>query len=146
MWSGNGRRMRPLPMDPQVGFLHRDRPGRAGLALDLMEELRPVLADRVALSLLNRGQVTARDFERHEGGAVLLRDDARKTVLTSYQERKREELVHPFLEEKVTIGLIGEIDPAVDSLRFYHLGANAARRIEHIGAKPAQDFDAPLIF
>ena len=96
-------------LDPQVGFLHRDRPGRAGLALDMMEELRPLLADRVALSLLNRGQVTARDFEQHEGGAVMLRDEARKTVLATYQERKREELVHPFLEEKVTIGLIAHI-------------------------------------
>lgn len=96
-------------LDPQVGFLHRDRPGRAGLALDMMEELRPLLADRVALSLLNRGQVTGRDFEQHEGGAVMLRDEARKTVLATYQERKREELVHPFLEEKVTIGLIAHI-------------------------------------
>lgn len=96
-------------LDPQVGFLHRDRPGRAGLALDLMEELRPLLADRVALSLLNRGQLTARDFEQHEGGAVLLREDARKAVLTAYQERKREELTHSFLEEKVTVGLIAHI-------------------------------------
>ncbi|WP_207455937.1 type I-C CRISPR-associated endonuclease Cas1c [Azospirillum sp. SYSU D00513] len=93
-------------LDPQVGFLHRDRPGRSGLALDLMEELRPLLADRVALSLLNRGQVTAEDFERREGGAVLLRDEARKAVLTAYQERKRDEITHPFLEEKVTVGLI----------------------------------------
>jgi CRISP-associated protein Cas1 len=93
-------------LDPQVGFLHRDRPGRAGLALDLMEELRPILADRVVLSLINRGQVTARDFQTMEGGAVLLRDDARKVVLTAYQERKRDEITHPFLEEKVTLGLI----------------------------------------
>lgn len=96
-------------LDPQVGFLHRDRAGRAGLALDMMEELRPLLADRVALSLLNRGQLTAKDFEWHDGGAVMLRDDARKTVLATYQERKREELLHPFLEEKVTIGLIAHI-------------------------------------
>lgn len=93
-------------LDPQVGFLHRDRPGRAGLALDLMEEMRPILADRVALSLVNRGQVSASDFEAREGGAVLLREEARKTVLTAYQERKRDELMHPFLDEKVTLGLI----------------------------------------
>jgi CRISP-associated protein Cas1 len=93
-------------LDPQVGFLHRDRPGRAGLALDLMEELRPILADRVALSLINRGQVKEGDFEVKDGGAVLLRDDARKTVLATYQERKRDEIVHPFLEERVTLGLV----------------------------------------
>jgi len=93
-------------LDPQVGFLHRDRPGRSGLALDLMEELRPILADRVALSLVNRGQVRADDFETKDGGAVLLRDEARKTVLATYQERKRDEITHPFLEEKVTLGLV----------------------------------------
>ncbi|MBV5335946.1 type I-C CRISPR-associated endonuclease Cas1 [bacterium] len=92
-------------LDPQVGFLHRDRPGRAGLALDLMEEFRPILADRVALSLINRRQLGKGDFVHMDGGAVLLADDARKTVLTAYQERKREDIVHPFLDEKVTIGL-----------------------------------------
>ncbi|EWY39811.1 CRISPR-associated protein Cas1 [Skermanella stibiiresistens SB22] len=96
-------------LDPQVGFLHRDRPGRAGLALDLMEEVRPILADRVALSLINRQQVTAADFEYKEGGAVMLRDDARKTVLTAYQERKRDEILHPFLDEKLTLGLVPHI-------------------------------------
>lgn len=93
-------------LDPQVGFLHRDRPGRSGLALDLMEELRPILADRVALNLINRAQVSPDDFEARDGGAVLLRDEARKTVLATYQERKRDEITHPFLEGKVTLGLV----------------------------------------
>jgi CRISP-associated protein Cas1 len=96
-------------LDPQVGFLHRDRSGRAGLALDLMEEFRPILADRVALTLLNRRQVGPDDFNFLDGGAVLLKDDARKTVLTAYQERKREEILHPFLEEKVTVGLLAHV-------------------------------------
>lgn len=93
-------------LDPQVGFLHRDRPGRAGLALDLMEEFRPILADRVALSLINRRQVKADDFVTDDGGAVALTDDARKRVLAAYQERKREDILHPFLDEKATIGLL----------------------------------------
>jgi CRISPR-associated protein Cas1 len=93
-------------LDPAVGFLHRDRPGRPSLALDLMEELRPVMADRLALSLFNRRQLRARDFEARDGGAVLLTDDARKLVLTAWQERKREERLHPFLGEKAPLGLV----------------------------------------
>lgn len=93
-------------LDPAAGFLHRDRPGRPSLALDLMEELRPVLADRLALSLINRRQLRARDFETRDGGAVLMGEDARKTVLTAWQERKREERLHPFLEEKAPFGLV----------------------------------------
>lgn len=96
-------------LDPQVGFLHRDRPGRAGLALDLMEEFRPVLADRVALTLINRQQIGPKDFTFVEGGAVLLRDDARKTVLAAYQERKKDEITHPFLNEKLSLGLVPHI-------------------------------------
>jgi CRISPR-associated protein Cas1 len=92
-------------LDPAVGFLHRDRPGRPSLALDLMEEFRPVLSDRLALSLINRGQVSKQDFLFMENGAVLLRDDARKVVLTAYQERKREELQHAFLGEKAPLGM-----------------------------------------
>ena len=92
-------------LDPQVGFLHADRPGRAGLALDLMEELRPVLADRLALSLVNRGQLEAGDFVVEEAGAVRLTDTGRKTVLVAWQERKRDERVHPFLGEKAPLGL-----------------------------------------
>ncbi|MDF1741361.1 MAG: type I-C CRISPR-associated endonuclease Cas1c [Verrucomicrobiales bacterium] len=93
-------------LDPQCGFFHKDRPGRHSLALDLMEEFRPVLADRLVLTLLNRGQVSRRDFETKENGAVILKPDSRKTVLTAWQERKRDEIVHPFLEEKTTIGLL----------------------------------------
>lgn len=93
-------------LDPQIGFLHADRPGRAGLALDLMEELRPVLADRLALSLLNRGQLGAGDFIVEETGGVRLRDEARRSVLVAWQERKREELRHPFLGEIAPLGLI----------------------------------------
>lgn len=93
-------------LDPAVGFLHRDRPGRPSLALDLMEELRPVLADRLALSLINRRQLRESDFEAREGGAVMMSDDARKTVLTAWQERKREERHHVFLDEKAPLGLV----------------------------------------
>ena len=96
-------------LDPQVGFLHTDRPGRSSLALDLMEEMRPVLADRLALTLINRRQLTAADFTVEEGGAVTLTEAARKAVLVAYQERKKDELMHPFLEEKVTLGLVPHI-------------------------------------
>lgn len=93
-------------LDPAVGFLHRDRPGRPSLALDLMEEMRPVLADRLALSLVNRRQLRAKDFEARDGGAVMMREEARKSVLTAWQERKREERIHPFLEERAPLGLV----------------------------------------
>jgi CRISPR-associated protein Cas1 len=93
-------------LDPQVGFLHRDRPGRPSLALDLMEELRAFLADRLVLSLINRRQVSASGFTIAENGAVTMDDATRKTVLMAYQKRKQEEILHPFLNEKVTIGLI----------------------------------------
>jgi CRISPR-associated protein Cas1 len=93
-------------LDPAVGFLHRDRPGRPSLALDLMEELRPVLADRLALSLINRRQLRSGDFETLDGGAVLLSEVGRKTVLTAWQERKKEERRHPFLDEMAPLGLV----------------------------------------
>ena len=96
-------------LDPQVGFLHADRPGRASLALDLMEELRPVLADRLALSLVNRKQLTAGDFVMEEAGGVRLTDDARKRVLVAWQDRKRDELQHPFLGEQVPLGLLAHV-------------------------------------
>lgn len=96
-------------LDPAVGFLHKDRPGRPSLALDLMEELRPHLADRLVLSLFNRKQLQAGDFEQQESGAVALEADARKRVLVAYQERKREEILHPFLEERIPIGLIPHV-------------------------------------
>lgn len=93
-------------LDPAVGFLHRDRPGRPSLALDLMEELRAPLADRLALSLVNRRQIRAGDFRHLDGGAVLLSDEGRRTVLTAWQERKKEERQHPFLQEKAPFGLV----------------------------------------
>ncbi|MBB2157279.1 type I-C CRISPR-associated endonuclease Cas1 [Gluconacetobacter diazotrophicus] len=96
-------------LDPQVGFLHADRPGRNSLALDMMEELRPVLADRLAVSLINRRQVAAGDFTVSDGGAVLLNDDARKTVLVAWQDRKKKELRHPFLNESLTFGLVAHV-------------------------------------
>lgn len=96
-------------LDPQVGFLHADRPGRASLALDLMEELRPVLADRLAMNLVNRGQLSADDFVVEEAGGVRLTDDARKRVLIAWQERKRNELRHPFLGETAPLGLVAHL-------------------------------------
>lgn len=93
-------------LDPAVGFLHRDRPGRPGLALDLMEEFRPFLADRLVLTLINRQQVKASGFRRSESGGIEMDDATRKEVLTSWQKRKQEEIVHPFLEEKCAVGLL----------------------------------------
>lgn len=93
-------------LDPAVGFLHRDRPGRPALALDLMEELRAPLADRLVLALINRRQVKHRGFTITESGAVSMDDDTRKTVLVAWQERKRETLRHPYLDETLEIGLI----------------------------------------
>ena len=95
-----------IGLDPAVGFLHRDRPGRYGLALDLMEEFRPFIADRLALSLINLSQVQAKGFKKKESGAVWMDDDTRKIVLVAYQKRKQEEIEHPFLKEKVAIGLL----------------------------------------
>ena len=92
-------------LDAQVGFLHALRPGRAALALDLMEEFRP-FADRLALSLVNRSQLAAGDFDVREGGAVALRDDARKAVVVAFQERKQETLTHPLLAEPLALGLV----------------------------------------
>ena len=93
-------------LDPQAGFLHSDRPGRPSLALDLMEEFRAFVADRLVLSLINRRQVTPAGFTVTESGAVLMDDTTRKAVLVGYQERKNEELRHPFLEEQVTVGML----------------------------------------
>lgn len=93
-------------LDPYVGFLHQDRPGRPSLALDLMEELRPVFADRLAISLVNRKQVNASGFTQKESGGILMDSDTRKAVLTAWQERKKEEILHPYLKEKIPFGLI----------------------------------------
>jgi CRISPR-associated protein Cas1 len=96
-------------LDPYVGFLHQDRPGRPSLALDLMEELRPVFADRLALSLVNRKQVLGKGFTQKESGGILMDDNTRKTVLTAWQERKKEEIVHPYLKERIPFGLIPHV-------------------------------------
>jgi CRISPR-associated protein Cas1 len=93
-------------LDPYVGFLHTDRPGRPSLALDLMEELRPLFADRLALSLVNRKQIEGKGFTVKESGGILMDEETRKTVLKAWQERKQEEIVHPFLKEKIPFGLI----------------------------------------
>lgn len=96
-------------LDPSVGFLHTDRPGRPSLALDLAEEFRPFFADRLVLSLLNLRQVSDGDFAQFDSGAVQLAEGARKIVLTAYQSRKKDELMHSFLEEKVSVGLLPSV-------------------------------------
>jgi CRISPR-associated protein Cas1 len=93
-------------LDPQVGYLHTDRSGRKSLALDMMEELRAYLADRMVLTLINKKQISENGFTQFENGAVLMKDETRKEVLVSWQNRKTEEIVHPFLKEKIQIGLI----------------------------------------
>ncbi len=93
-------------LDPQQGFLHAVRPGRPSLALDLMEEFRPVIADRLALSLINLRQVAGKGFKTTETGAVTMDDETRKTVLVAYQKRKQDEIRHPFLQEDVPVGLL----------------------------------------
>jgi CRISPR-associated protein Cas1 len=106
MWMNDCRSaLEASGLDPQVGFLHALRPGRAALALDLMEEFRP-WADRLALTLINRGQLTERDFVLREGGGVSLQPDARKAVVVAYQERKKDEINHPLLAQPVALGLV----------------------------------------
>jgi len=95
-----------IGLDPYVGFFHADRPGRAGHALDMMEELRPFLADRLALNLVNLQQVCSDNFLKKGGGGVILTDEGRKTVLGSWQKRKQDEIIHSYLNEKVSIGLL----------------------------------------
>ncbi len=93
-------------LDPAVGFLHTDRPGRPSLALDMMEELRAVLADRVALTLINRRQVQASGFLQQDGGGITLTEDARKAVVAAWQIKKQDEIEHPFLQERIPLGLV----------------------------------------
>ncbi|MCF8131468.1 MAG: type I-C CRISPR-associated endonuclease Cas1c [Deltaproteobacteria bacterium] len=93
-------------LDPAVGYLHRDRPGRPGLALDLMEEFRPVIADRLTFSLINLKQVNGKGFIQSESGAVTMTEETRKTVIVAYQERKQDLITHPYLKEKIPIGLL----------------------------------------
>lgn len=106
MWMNDCRSaLETVGLDPQIGFLHTVRPGRAALALDLMEEFRPA-ADRLALTLINRGQIGADDFSIREGGAVSLEPTGRKAVVIAFQERKQEALTHPLLAQPVPLGLI----------------------------------------
>ena len=96
-------------LDSYVGFFHTDRPGRASLALDLMEELRPHFADRFVLSLINRAEISPSDFEVQESGAVLMQDKARKAFLSAWQQRKKEIITHPFLKEKLEWGIVPHV-------------------------------------
>lgn len=93
-------------LDPQLGFLHAVRPGRAALALDLQEEFRSILGDRLALTLINRGQISADDFDEREGGAVMLNDTGRRAVVAAWQERKQEEVTHPLTDSKMPLALL----------------------------------------
>ena len=93
-------------LDPAVGFLHRDRPGRMSLALDLMEELRPFIAERLVLSLINLKQVGGKDFTVSESGAVLLSEAGRKTVVSAYQKRKQDTITHPYVGEEMHVGIL----------------------------------------
>ena len=96
-------------LDPFVGFLHKDRPGRRSLALDLIEELRPVFVDRLVLSLINNRQIAERDFLFKENGAVLMHDESRKAFLAAWQARKNETITHPFLNEKLEWGMVSHV-------------------------------------
>ncbi|MBN1767360.1 MAG: type I-C CRISPR-associated endonuclease Cas1 [Prolixibacteraceae bacterium] len=93
-------------LDPYVGFFHVDRPGRPSLALDMMEEFRPYIADRLVLSIINRKQIASSDFIQHDDYNFILKDNARKEVLTAWQKRKQEEIQHPFLHETIPVGLL----------------------------------------
>lgn len=93
-------------LDPFVGFLHADRPNRPGLALDLMEELRPLLADRLAMTLINRKQIGPRDFREREGGAVEFTEAGRKSVISAYQSRKQDAITHPLLNQEFRVGQV----------------------------------------
>lgn len=96
-------------LDAYVGFFHTDRPGRKSLALDVMEEFRPVLCDRLALTLVNRKQINGKGFSIKESGGVLMDEETRKAVLVAWQEKKKEELMHPFIKEKMPYGLLPHI-------------------------------------
>lgn len=93
-------------LDPYIGFMHTLRPGRPSLSLDLMEELRAYLGDRLVLSLINKRQITIKDFIKQGDEGIVMTDSARKTILTAWQNRKREQITHPYLNEKISIGLL----------------------------------------
>lgn len=98
--------LRSVGLDPYVGFMHADRPGRKSLGLDLVEELRSVFADRFVLMLINNRILNSNDFEKRESGEVLLKEDARQRFLSEWQKKKREEITHPFMNEKIKWGLV----------------------------------------
>lgn len=98
--------LQAVGLDPYVGFLHRDRPGRLSLALDLLEEFRAAWADRFVLTLINRKQIQLSDFITEASGAVRLKDDSRKSLLVAYQARKQDNITHPYLNESVPVGLL----------------------------------------
>lgn len=152
-------------LDAYVGFLHRDRPGRTSLALDLMEELRPCLADRFVLTLINHRTLTKQSFDIRENGVVLLSDNGRRTVLKHWQERKRlrqiarqcvnygqrvqnsvfECLLDTAQSRLLQAKLRAIMDEEKDSLRFYYLGNRYQNKIEHFGCKPTYFPEDPLI-
>jgi CRISPR-associated protein Cas1 len=130
MWMNDCRSaLEAAGLDPQAGFLHAVRPGRAALALDLMEEMRP-FADRLALTLVNRSQLTADDFESREGGAVSLTTAGRKTVIVAYQDRKREEIQHPVLAQPIPLGLVPLVQARL-------LARSIRRELDEAGAPAA---------
>lgn len=96
-------------LDSYVGFMHKDRPGRVSLALDLMEEFRAIFADRLVLTLINRGEVDANEFTTKDNGAVEMNDATRKTILNAWQTKKKAEITHPFLGEKMEWGLLPHV-------------------------------------
>jgi CRISPR-associated protein Cas1 len=100
-------------LDPNVGFLHADRPGKPSLALDLMEEFRPLVADRLALTLVNRRQIARDDFTVREGGAVEIQEKARREVISAWQERKQECVTHPVLGQNVRVGLLAHVQARI---------------------------------
>jgi CRISPR-associated protein Cas1 len=117
-------------LDPQIGFLHAVRPGRPALALDLMEELRPLVADRLALTLINRRQLTADHFTQRPGGGILMSDEGRKILLTAYQKRKLEEVQLPSLDQRVPIGLIPHTQAR---LLARHLRGDLVQYVPYVG-------------
>ena len=114
-------------LDPYIGYLHTERPGRVSLALDLMEELRPVMADRFVLSLINQKMLNGKDFKIKENGAVMMTEDARKMILTEWQNKKKEQITHPYLKEKVEWGMVpycsGNASGTISKRRFRRLSA-----------------------